>query len=291
MLKFLFIGSVLVFLAGFASCGNIFSPGVSRSTPMPKSASVLAENVVTAGFLTVGSYVAYPPQESIDPATNSAVGFDIDLITAIARHMNLKVKVVNIDFQNVISNLLAKNVDVAISAIIITPELQRRVNFVPYFIGGESLLVAKSKPLRITDLQQLCGLKVGVSASTLEQKDLVMASSSCVQEKKPAIQVIVLQNQMAAMQMLLNKRVVATYQDSPITDYFINQYPGHFEVGGPIINANLEGIAIRKDNTVMFKMVQAAFTAVKTSGTYCSLIKKWGLTSGELAQNNHSICV
>jgi polar amino acid transport system substrate-binding protein len=279
-----------VFLAGFSSCSTAFPPNASPTTQVPKPATVLAENLVTAGFLTIGSYTAYPPQESVDQTNNTAIGFDIDLVTAIASHMNLKVKIVNTDFQNVIGNLLGKNFDVAISAIIITPELQQRVNFIPYFIGGESLLVTKGNPLKITSLQHLCGLKVAVSASTLEQKDLEMATSSCVQEKKPPIQITVSQNQAAVMQLLLDKRVVATYQDSPVTDYFVNQYPGRFEIGGPVVNANLEGIAIRKDDTAMFKAVQVAFTAVKTNGTYCSLIKKWGLTSGVLLQNNRRIC-
>ncbi len=289
-LYILYIGSLLVFLLGSSSCSNAFSPDVRRTTPVPKPTTALAENLVMAGFLTVGSYIDYPPQESVDQKNNTAIGFDIDLITAIARYMNLKVNIVNTDFQDLINSLFAKNFDVAISAIIITPELQQRLNFVPYFIGGESLLVAQGNPLKITSLQHLCGLKVAVSASTLEQKDLEMASSSCVQEKKPPIHITILQDQVAVIQLLLDKRVVATYQDSPLTDYFINQYPGRFAVGGSVVNANLEGIAIRKDNMPMFKAVQAAFAAVKAKGTYCSLIKKWGLTSGVLIQNNHRIC-
>ena len=204
--------------------------------------------------------------------------------------MNLKIKIVSTDFQNVINSLLAKNFDVAISAIIITPDLQQRVNFVPYFIGGESLLVAKGNALKIDSLQDLCGRKVAVRASTLEQKDLAIASTNCEQQKKPAIQIIVLQSQMAVIQLLMDKHVAATYQDAPVTDYFMKQNPGRFEVGGSVINMNLEGIAIRKDDTAMLKAVQAAFTVMKSNGTYCALIEKWGLTSGVLTQNNHRIC-
>lgn len=288
--RLLYIGSLVVFLAGFSSCSNAFSPAVGTITPTPKPTTIVPGNLVTRGFLTVGSYTAYPPQESIDQTNNTPVGFDIDLITAIAYQMNLKTKIVTVDFQSIINNLLAKDFDVAVSAIIITPELQQRVNFVPYFIGGESLLVAKGNPLKITSLQDLCGLKVAVAASTLEQKDLTMASSSCQQQKKLPIQIVVSRDQMAVEPLLLNKQVVAAYQDSPVTDYFIKQYPGRVEAGGPVINANLEGIAIRKDDMATFKAVQAAFTIVKTDGTYCSLIKKWGLTSGVLIQNNHPIC-
>ncbi len=288
--RILYIGSLVIFLVGFSSCSNAFSPAVRTATSTPNPTTIVPGNLVTAGFLTVGSYTAYPPQESIDQTSNTPVGFDIDLITAIAHQMNLKTKIISTDFQSIVNNLLTKNFDVAISAIIITPELQQRVNFIPYFMGGESLLVEKGNPLKIENLQDLCGLKVAVSASTLEQKDLTIASGNCQQQKKLPIQMIVSQDQMAVIQLLLNKHVAATYQDFPVTDYFIKQYPNHFEVGGPVINTNLEGIAIRKDNIPMVKAIQSAFTIVKNDGTYCSLIKKWGLTSGVLTQNKHSIC-
>ena len=288
--RLLYIGSLLICLSLFSSCAGTFSSGASGSSSVSNPTTALPEDLVVTGSLTVGSYTAYPPQESINQTNNTPVGFDIDLITAIAQHMSLKIKIVSTDFQHLISKLLTRNFDVAVSAIIITPELQQRVSFIPYFIGGESLLVMKGNPLRINGLQELCGLKVAVLASTLEQKDLEMATGSCEQEKKPAIQIIVLQDQTAVIQLLLNKQVAAAYQDSPVTDYFIKQYPEHFQVAGPVINANLEGIAIRKDDTVMFKAVQTAFIAVKTDGTYCSLIKKWGLTSGALIENNHRIC-
>jgi len=288
--RLLYIGSLIIFLTGCVSCSNTFSPTVTHATPTTKPTIILPGNLVAAGFLTVGSYTNYPPQESIDQMNNTPIGFDIDLITSIAQHMNLKIKIVSTDFQNVINNLLAKNFDVAISAIIITPDLQQRVSFVPYFIGGESLLVAKGNALNINSLKDLCGRKVAVHTSTLEQKDLELASDSCKQQKRPAIQIIALQSQMAVIQLLMDKHVVATYQDAPVTDYFIKQNPGHFEVGGPAINMNLEGIAIRKDDTATFKAIQAAFTIMKNDGTYCALIKKWGLISGVLTQNNHRIC-
>lgn len=290
MHRLLYVGCLAIFLAGCVSCSNTYAPVVTRTTPTPKPTIIVPKNLVAAGFLTVGSYTSYPPQESIDQASNTTVGFDIDLITAMAHHMNLKIKIVSTDFQNVISSLLAKNFDVAISAIIITPDLQQRVNLVPYFVGGESLLVAKGNALNVKSLQDLCGRKVAVGTSTLEQKDLEIASDNCEQQKKASIQISVLQNQMAVMQLLLSKRVVASYQDAPVADYFMKQNPGRFEIGGSVINTNLEGIATRKDDAAMSRAIQAAFAIMKSNGTYCALIKKWGLTSGVLTENNHRIC-
>ncbi len=275
----------LVALLGFSACSNTPSQ-VNKKLVQPTASN----DLVSPGFLTVGSYTTYPPQENIDPHTGNAVGFDVDLISAVASRMNLKIKIISADYQDIINDLLARNFDVVISAISITPELQEKVAFVPYFNGGESLLVAKGNPHNIKKLMDLCGQKVAVQDQTLEQKDLGMQSSTCQQAKKPSLQLVVVQDRAAMLQLLTTKKVVATYQDSPLTDYFIKQYPDRFEMGGAVANANLEGIAIRKNDTKMFKAVQAAFNTLTTNGTYCSLINKWGLTSGVLLQDNRRIC-
>jgi polar amino acid transport system substrate-binding protein len=269
----------------FSACGSM-PPQVNQKLVQP----TVSNDLVSPGFLTVGSYTTYPPQENIDPHTGNAVGFDIDLISAVASRMNLKIKIVSADYRDIINDLLARNFDVVISAISITSDLQEKVAFVPYFNGGESLLVAKGNPRGIKKLMDLCGQKVAVQDETLEQKDLGMLSSTCQQAKKLPLQLIVVQDQGTMLQLLTAKKVVATYQDSPLTDSFIKQYPQRFEVGGAVVNANLEGIAIRKNDTRMFKSVQAAFNTLTTNGTYCSLINKWGLTSGVLMQDNRRIC-
>ena len=115
-----------------------------------------------------------------------------------------------------------------------------------------------------------------------------MASKDCLSSGKKPITVIVLQNQTDItqfadiVQLLTSNRVVATYQDSPVTDYYIKQNPDLFEVGGAIVNANLEGIAVRKGDPSMFKALEAAFNAVKADGTYQQLLLKWGLINEEI---------
>ena len=101
---------------------------------------------ITPGTLTVGSDTTYPPQEYIDTATNKATGFDVDLITAIAQRMGLKANVVTTKFPTIIDDLGNKRFDVVISALTINAARQQKVDFVPYFNAGESLLVQNGNP-------------------------------------------------------------------------------------------------------------------------------------------------
>ncbi|HJT57112.1 MAG TPA: ABC transporter substrate-binding protein, partial [Ktedonobacteraceae bacterium] len=221
-------------------------------------------------------------QEYIDTTTHQAAGFDIDLITAVAQRMGLQAKIVTTSFDTIINSLTSKRFDVVMSAVSVTPERQQKVDFVPYFNAGESLLVQNGNPMNITSVNQLCGQNVGVQNGTIEQTDLQTASTNCTKAGKPAIHITALTNQTDVIQLLATNRVVATYQDSPVTDYYIKLHPGQFAVGGSVINAGLEGIVIRKGDSSMFNAVQTAFNQLKASGAYHALIEKWGLTDEEI---------
>ena len=275
----------LLFVSCDSSSGATMRDG---SPPLKKTSIALPRDLLQSGVLTIGSDTTYPPQEYIDPVTKKAAGFDIDLITAMAARMGLQINIVTTGFTTIIENLVSNRFDSVVSAVSITPELQKKVDFIPYFNAGESLLVQKSNPHNLKTVADLCGQNVGVQKATIELGELTMASKDCLSSGKKPITVIVLQNQTDItqfadiVQLLTSNRVVATYQDSPVTDYYIKQNPDLFEVGGAIVNANLEGIAVRKGDPSMFKALEAAFNAVKADGTYQQLLLKWGLINEEI---------
>jgi polar amino acid transport system substrate-binding protein len=145
--------------------------------------------------------------------------------------------------------------------------------------AGESLLVKAGNPLNLKSTADLCGQKVGVQNGTVEQTDLNTANDACKKAGKPAIEITVLTNQTDVIQLLASSRVVATYQDSPVTDYYNKQHAGQFSVGGSVVNAGLEGIVVRKGDPSMFNAIQTALDQLKANGTYTALIQKWGLTN------------
>ena len=280
--RIIFVGALVLLAMLLAACGGT-STGAT-STPSSQAPKVAPPtDLITPGTLKVGSDTTYPPQEFINTATGQPEGFDVDLITAIAGRMGLKANVVTTKFDTIIDDLVAKRFDVVISAVSVTPDRQKKVDFVPYFSAGESLLVQTGNPLNIKSVTDLCGQKVGVQNGTIEQSDLQTASNNCKKAGKPAIEMTVLQDQTAVVQLLASHRVVATYQDSPVTDYYNKLNPGQFTVGGSVVNAGPEGIVVRKGDTSMFNAIQTAFNQLKADGTYHSLILKWGLTSEQIS--------
>jgi polar amino acid transport system substrate-binding protein len=272
---YLLFTSVVVSLSLLLSaCGNSSSTGAS-STPTTKASVAAPTDVITKGILTVGSDTTYPPQEFIDTASGKATGFDVDLITAMAAQMGLKANVVTANFTTIVDDLKAKRYDVVISAQTITPDRQKQVDFVPYFNAGQSILVANGNPKKINADTDLCGKTVGVQDGTTEL-DTLNAENKGDCKANPA-KLTVLSAQTDVINLLATGRVDATFQDSPVTDYYLKLNPGRFQVAGSIINAAPEGISIRKGDTSMFNAVQQAFNAVKADGTYDSLFTKWQL--------------
>ena len=238
--------------------------------------------LVNAGQLTVASYTGYPPQIYVDPHTHQVSGFDADLIRDIGQRMGLRVNFVSVEFSSLPEYVINENVDLAISAIPVTAALEQKVQFVTYLQGGEALLVDQGNPLNLTSVNDLCGLPVAVKVDSIEQDDLTMQSDTCQHSGKPAVKVFASSDQQHVMQLMLQKQVVAVYQDAPQADHFIKQYPGRFTLGGSITNVTLEGIAIRKDNAALFQMVQKSLDALRKNGTYHALIIKWGLIHEEI---------
>jgi polar amino acid transport system substrate-binding protein len=280
-----FVGILLVFLLLLAACGSSSSgtTGGSSTASVPTANVTPPSDLLHPGVLTVGSDTTYPPQEFIDTTTNKATGFDVDLITAMAQRMGLQANIVTTKFDTIIDDLNNKRFDVVISAITINPQRQQKNDFVPYFNAGESLLVQTGNPKNIKGVSDLCGQNVGVQTGTVEQTDLQTASDACKKAGKPVINMTVLQDQTAVIQLLVNNRVVATYQDSPVSDYYNKQHPGQFAVGGSVVNAAKEGIVVRKGDTSTFNAIKSAFDKVKSDNTYHTIIEKWGLTSGAIA--------
>src|SRR6266478_9129235 len=215
----LFVGILVLLTMLLAACGGTTTGGGSTPTANPQTPTVAPpSDLITPGTLTVGSDTTYPPFEYIDTATGQAKGFDVDLITAIAQRMGLQAKIVTTKFDTIIDDEAARRFDVVISAVSVTPDRQKKVDFVPYLSVGESLLVQAGNPLNIKNTADLCGKNVGVQDGTTEQIDLKTANAACVKAGKPAINVTTLQDQTAVIQLLASHRVVATYQDSPLTD-------------------------------------------------------------------------
>ena len=93
--------------------------------------------------LTVASSATYAPF-AFENKDKQIVGFDIDIINAIAKHQNLKIKVVNTPWSGIFAALNNGDVDLVISGVTINDNRRQSYDFsAPYFAAHQLIAVPK----------------------------------------------------------------------------------------------------------------------------------------------------
>lgn len=280
------LGALLALTLGACTVPN---PGVVKASPSTSALAVASPtpaaitpptNLVRPGTITFLSDLSYPPQESIDPATQQAVGFDIDIAQALTAKMGLTATIQKTDSPQIIGALLAKKGDAIISGLQITPDLQRQVALVGYFRAGQAILVRKGNPSGITSLSDLCGKKVSVQVQSPEENTIDELNGGTCKDSKINKQIYPIDVQ--AVLILKQRGVEAALEDSPVAAYFVKQNPDQLDLAGSPFKMNAEGIAMDPKNGELLKAMQQAMMAIYQDGTYRALLTKWNLLDGEI---------
>lgn len=271
-----------------AAC-TIPPPGIAKATPSTTALAVTSPtplnitpptSLVRPGTITFLSDTTYPPQEWTDVSTQQAVGFDIEIAQAIAAKMGVTATIQKTDSPQLVSALLAKKGDAIISALQITPDLQRQVALVAYFRAGQAILVRKGGSGSITGPNDLCGKKVSVQVQSPEENTIDEANGGVCKDNHINKQIY--PTDLQAVLILKQRGVDAALDDSPVAAYFVKQTPDQLEQAGPPFKTIPEGIAIDPKNGELTKAVQQAMLAIYQDGTYRQILAKWNLLDGEI---------
>ena len=118
---------------------------VLAGTALLAGAPALAEDVLSdigkRGKLLVGMEAGYLPFEMRNKQ-GRMVGFDVDLMKAAARAMEVEVEFVNTAWDGIIPALLTRKFDLIASGMTITQSRNLKVNFAdPYIVVGQTVLI------------------------------------------------------------------------------------------------------------------------------------------------------
>ena len=95
----------------------------------------MPEDIKSSGKLIVGVNVPYTPNEFKD-SSGKIVGFDVDLMDAIATTLGLTAEYREADFDKIIPAIQAGTYNVGMSSFTDTKEREQTVDFVTYFSAG-----------------------------------------------------------------------------------------------------------------------------------------------------------
>lgn len=198
---------------------------VSGPLLMPQSTASdpIWDNISATGKIKIGSDPNWPPYESLDN-NGKIVGFEVDLANAIAEKLSLTTEWQSVSFDNIVSSVKDKSLDMGVSGFSITPDRLNQVSFtIPHTnTRGQAIMTqSKKDSLHITTLNSLdelknLGLTVGAQSGTTELDELTSAG---VSYKSFGDYGTAIQDMMSA-----NPSVDAVYAETPITTAWITQY-------------------------------------------------------------------
>ena len=105
---------------------------------------LLASCAKSSDALVVGTDAAFPPFEMVDEQTKEIVGFDIDLMNAIAEKAGLDIQFQNVAWDPLLAGMADCQYDMAISGMTITPDRAAQFAFSDPYINAGQIVVVQS---------------------------------------------------------------------------------------------------------------------------------------------------
>jgi polar amino acid transport system substrate-binding protein len=216
---------------GGGSSGGSSSAAVAKVDAI---AALVPDKIKSSGKLIVGVNVPYAPNEFKD-SSGKIVGFDVDLMDAVATVLGLKTQYTEAAFDKIIPAIQAGTYNVGMSSFTDNKEREKTVDFVTYFSAGIQWAAPAGKTV---DPNNACGLKVAVQSTTVEDTDEVPAKSkACTSAGKPAINKLKFDRQDDATNALVLGKVDAMSADSPVTAFAVKQSGGKLQLAGQIFDS------------------------------------------------------
>jgi polar amino acid transport system substrate-binding protein len=218
--------------------------------------------------LVFASDCTFPPMEMVD-ANKQIVGFDIDLIQAVAKAAGFEAVVKNTAWDGIFAGLAAGDYDAVLSSVTITPERTRTLAFsAPYLEAGQVLIVNKDLG-GLTVLSQFGGKHVGAQIGTTGALEVA---------KHKAITLKSYDEAGLAVEDLFVGRIDAVVLDSPTARNYVlrnQRYQKRLKIVGQPFTDEHYGIAVRKGNQRALDLINRGLEAIRKDGTLARLVHKW----------------
>lgn len=238
----------------------------------------LPDRVKSAGKIIVGIETTYPPMGYKNPATNERVGFNVDLVNSLAKEMKLGVEWQEMSFEQLMTSLTSKRIDMIGTAISDYPSRRDKLTFVDYLRSGAQPFTLAAKSGDIKSESDLCGKKVGAPRTTSYYPETQKWSeANCVGSGKPAITVNGTAGATATRLDLKQGRLDAAVLGPEYVAYLMKDEPGVYALAGNPLMESLFGLAFDKNETGLRDGVAEAVQSLIKDGTYAQILKKYGL--------------
>ena len=254
--------------AVLAGCGNSNATSTDSSSDA-KSDEKKGMTLIEDGKLTVVAELGFAPFEYMDEKTGEPVGFDVDVINAVAEKMGLTASYLpNQKFDTLVPIIKqGGKADVSIAAVTITDERLESVDFSePYLDSNQAIVVAKGSSETEETLNDASKQVVCQGGTTGDE---------WIGENLPDAVRVPVDDVTAALTGVQTGLYQAMVVDLPVASYMLAQSFSDLEIVKEIPTGEQYGIAVSKGNPELTQAVNKALEDMKSDGTMKEIETKW----------------
>lgn len=254
--------------AVLAGCGNSNATSTDSSSDA-KSDEKKGMTLIEDGKLTVVAELGFAPFEYMDEKTGEPVGFDVDVINAVAEKMGLTASYLpNQKFDTLVPIIKqGGKADVSIAAITITDERLESVDFSePYLDSNQAIVVAKGSSETEETLNDASKQVVCQGGTTGDE---------WIGENLPDAVRVPVDDVTAALTGVQTGLYQAMVVDLPVASYMLAQSFSDLQIVKEIPTGEQYGIAVSKDNPELTQAINKALEDMKSDGTMKEIETKW----------------
>jgi polar amino acid transport system substrate-binding protein len=217
--------------------------------------------------LVVGSSATYRPFAYENPS-KEIVGYDVDIIKAVAQKAGLQIKIVNTPWTGIFAALNNGDVDLIISGVTINDKRKQSYDFTtPYFEARQ--LIAVSRDSSVKNLKDLAGKKIGVvngsTGDDIASREFGKTNSDIRRfESTPVV-----------ISELVNTGLDAAIGDNGVIAFRVQEHKQLKTVSDPSFPKEFFGIVVKQGNKALLDKLNTGLAAVKADGSYAQIYKKW----------------
>jgi polar amino acid transport system substrate-binding protein len=231
------------------------------------SAAAKADGLMKAGVLKIGTSNNIKPYAYEE--NGKLTGFEIDLITAAANKLHLKPEFVAMDFSGLLPALNNHQFDVVASAVGITPDREKMVDFSNGYLAGYFGVLTTPGSGITSKVSSVAGKKIAVLQGSIEDTN----SSTFI----PGAQVVRFPDDNSAFLALSQHRIDGFFNDYDPDLTYMKKNPS-LHLTQPITipaTAFPAGWAVHKGNTVLLNKLNTALNEIVKDGTWLKLYKQY----------------
>ena len=257
-------------LALLTGCGRPDSAPTAAAADAASGASASASApAAPARVYTVGTDAVYAPFESQNER-GEIVGFDIDIVKAVAQRAGIAVKFINTPWEGMFNTLTQGDRDILVSAITITDERKQTVDFsAPYFDARQ--LIAVPTGSKVQRFDELKNLRVAVQTATTGDEIV-----SKLQGKSSA-KIKRFESTPLALKELESGGVDAVVADNGVIAHYVanngaDKFRALEDTSFPL---EQYGLVVKKGDAELLAKLNAGLSKLREDGGYAEIHTRW----------------